>query len=304
VLVAGLPAPLEVEDRDRGSRSRIEIEIDLVKVIRFQGGGLFFAGADAGAVVHAWRSWAPTLPTEVSTSVALLRLPPDPQLPPLQGQFVAHLRYVHFGDAAEAERLIAPLRAVAPLLLDTLGELPYPAVDAVHMDPVSPMPCYDRGLLLDALPADTVDDLVAVAGAQSASQLALVELRLLGGPVVAEPDVPNAVAGRDAPFAVSVLGAPAGPAASLVVEQTDAVVATLAPWRRGALLNFLGHARPGELRAVWSEPVRTRLAEVAAHYDQGNVFGGRECLLLIALAGPALPAGACRRGPERAIQRG
>jgi hypothetical protein len=147
-----------------------EIEIDLVAVSRFYRGGIFFPGTSAAEVLNSWRSWAPNLPDEATTSVALLRLPPDPQLPlPLQGQFVTHLRYTHLGDADEAARLLAPMRGAAPILMDTMADLPYAAIDAVHMDPTSPMPCYDRGITLREFPAEAVDQLVAVNGADSGS---------------------------------------------------------------------------------------------------------------------------------------
>lgn len=255
-----------------------EIVVELVPVARFYGGGLFFPGADAAAVLHAWRQWAPALPDEVTTSVALLRLPPDPQLPPmLQGQFVAHLRYAHLGDAAAAEQVLAPMRDVAPLLLDTMADLPYAAVDAVHLDPTSPMPCMDYGLTLNALPAAAVDALVAADGADSDSTLALAEVRLLGGQLAAQPATPNAVRGRSAAFSVYLLGVPAGPAADLVPLHLDRVADALAPWRDGALPNFLGHAKPGELGRLWAAADRARLRLIARRHDHGDIFGGAAC---------------------------
>jgi len=55
-----------------------ELEFGLVPVTTFHGGAIFFAGEDAPAVLHAWREWAPTLPEDTTTSVALLRLPTAP----------------------------------------------------------------------------------------------------------------------------------------------------------------------------------------------------------------------------------
>ena len=252
------------------------MQIDLVPVARFYGGGLFFAGSDAASVLHAWRSWAPTMPEEVSTSVALLRLPPDPQLPPpLQGQFVAHLRFASIGEQATAAQLLAPMRSAAPVVFDTVGEMPYPAVDAVHMDPPVPMPAYDRGLALRELTAETVETMVRTVGATSGSAVTLTEVRLLGGRL-ADPSAPaGAVAGRAAPFGAYVLGVPAGPAAAAIPGQVNAMAEALAPWRAGGLTNFLGHASLAEYRGQWTPEVRNRLAVIAAHYDPRNVFGGR-----------------------------
>jgi hypothetical protein len=252
-----------------------EIEIELMPVSRFFGGGIFFPGTSAADVLYAWRLWAPTLPVEASTSVALLRLPPDPQLPPpLQGQFVVHLRYTHLGDADEASARLAPMRGSAPIMIDTVAELPYAAIDAVHMDPTSPMPSFDRGMALREFPAEAVDQLVATNGADSGSALTLTEVRLLGGALAAPSFAPNAVAGRQAAFAVYVLGVPAGPVAAQIPGQAGAVIDALRPWRDGGLLNFLGHAEPTELTALWSTGDRQQLAHIAQRYDPSDTFGG------------------------------
>lgn len=254
----------------------VEMTIDLVPVRRLVGGGIFFPGTAAAAVLHAWRRWAPALPVEVGTSVALLRLPPDPALPPpLQGQFVVHLRFTHLGgDADAAQALIAPMRDVAPVLADTVGELPYPAIDAVHMDPTTPLPAYDHGVGIRELPAAAVDAIVATAGAESGSSVTMVELRLLGG-ALAEP-ADSAVPGRENPFQAYVLGVPAGPAGAGVPAQVDAVVNALRPWAAAGVPNFLGLGGAADAGRLWSTGQRAELAAVARRYDPQGLFGGAE----------------------------
>jgi FAD/FMN-containing dehydrogenase len=118
-----------------------DIEFDLMPVARFYGGAVFFPAASTADVLHAWREWAPSLPEDTTTSVALLRLPPDPALPePVRGQFVVSLGFAHLGTVEEGAALLAPMRALATPLMDLVDEKPYAAVDAVHMDPTAPMP--------------------------------------------------------------------------------------------------------------------------------------------------------------------
>jgi FAD/FMN-containing dehydrogenase len=250
------------------------LEFDLVPVSRLYGGGVFYPGSAAAEVLHAYRAWAPTLPEETTTSVAVLRLPPDPALPgPLRGQTVVHLRVAHLGSAEEGAALLAPMRAAAPALLDGVGEMPFAAVDAIHMDPTEPMPTYDRGTLLRELTAEAVDALLAVAGPQVEVPLVLVELRQLGGAVARPAAVPNAVVGRDAAFSCWVLGPMFPPVAGIVPGVVDAVAAALGPWSTGrSLLNFAGTVTAAQVGGLWEEADRRRLLAVKRRVDPAGLF--------------------------------
>ncbi|MBB2909077.1 FAD/FMN-containing dehydrogenase [Streptosporangium becharense] len=252
------------------------IVVDLFPVTSLYGGGLYYAAEDTPAVLRAYADWAGTLPEATTTSVALLRLPPLPDLPPqLRGRFVTHLRFAHLGEAREAEALLAPMRAVAEPVLDGIGQLPFSAIDSVHSDPVDPMPTWERGSLLREFTEETAQALLAVAGPQSEVPLAIVELRQLGGALAREPREPNAVGGRDAAYSVLVIGAPVPELMDTVIPAVGrAVIDALSPWSTGGtLLNFHGSAlAPDELARAWPEPVLTRLAALKERYDPARVF--------------------------------
>ncbi|WP_051461554.1 FAD-binding oxidoreductase [Tomitella biformata] len=109
-----------------------EIEFNLMALSDIYAGGVFFPGADAPAVLHAYRGWAPTLPESTTTSIALLRLPDIEAVPPpLRGRLSVHLRYVHVGDDDGGAALLAPMRAVCPPIVDLVGRIPYAAIDSV-----------------------------------------------------------------------------------------------------------------------------------------------------------------------------
>lgn len=251
-----------------------ELEFGLVPVARLYGGGIFFPGAAAADLLHAYRQWVATLPEQTTTSIALLRLPPLPELPePLRGQFVVHLRFAHLGPSEEGAALLAPMRAVAVPVMDMVGDMPYAAVDSIHMDPTDPMPYWERGATLAELPAEAVDELLAVAGPGVDVPLIMVEVRHLGGAIARQPAVPNAVAGRDAKFSLFALGPMAGPLVEVVPAITQSVIDRLAPWAaRGSLLNFLGAANPERVRQLWNEADQARLLAVKHQYDPANVF--------------------------------
>ena len=172
----------------------------LVRLSTFYGGGIFFDGAHAADVLHAYRHWITGLTEQTSASVALLHLPPDPAVPePIRGRYVVHLRMAHVGDSGEGARLARGIRSAAPVLLDTLGDLPTTSLDLVHQDPPAPTPAHERGSLLDQLAPDTIDAVVREASAPG-SPLMLAEIRQLGGAIARPPAVPSAVPGRSAPF--------------------------------------------------------------------------------------------------------
>lgn len=248
-----------------------EMEFGLVPVTTFYGGAVFFAGEDAPAVLNTWRQWAPTLPEDTTTSVALLRLPPAPELPePLRGRFVVAVRFTHIGTDGPA--LLAPMRAAAHPLMDLVADLPFTAVDAVHMDPTEPMPAWDRGTTLAELPVAAVDAVLAQVGPGVASPLSIVEIRLLGGALARPPRVPNAVTGRDAAFSVFTAGVTAASSVEAVAAAGAAVVEALRPWARGCLINFLGQAGPGRVGQLWGPADRARLVAIRERFDPAGLL--------------------------------
>jgi hypothetical protein len=264
----------------RGGKSNLGIvtamEIDLLPGDQIVGGGIFFAGADAAAVLHAFREWAPTMPEEVTPSISVLRVPDMEELPPpLRGQTVVHLRFCATGlDPAEAERLLAPMKAAGQIVLGYVGPILPTELDSVHMDPVDPMPAWEKGMLLRELTAEAVDALLATAGPQLDVPLVLAEIRLMGGALGREPSVPNAVAGRDAAWSVYVVG-PAVPGLTEIVPAVGrGVLAALEPWAApSCLLNFLGEVSgPAEVRAAFPPAIAERLMEVKDRFDPDRVF--------------------------------
>lgn len=252
------------------------IEFGLFPAEGLIGGPIFFAGADASALLKTYRQWAMTVPDDVNSSIAVLRLPPIEEVPaPLRGQTVIHLRYVYSGsDTAEADRLLAPMRTAGTILIDAVRPLRPEEFDSVHMDPTDPLPAWEKGLLLAELTDDTIDAFLAVAGPDVDVPLLLVEMRQLGGALARAPRVPNAVPGRHAAWAVQIGALLMPDNADAVVAAGLAVHAALAPWRApGNLINFLGLVSGREeVAEAYSPAVVERLRAVKREVDPDGLF--------------------------------
>lgn len=250
------------------------VEFDLLPIPEFYGGAVYFDGADAPAVLREWARWCGGLPETVNTSIALQQLPPLPGVPePLAGRLTVAVRYTAVGDFAEAERILAPIRAVAPAVMDTVGVLPYAAIGAVHADPVDPMPVYEDHTLLHSFDPAAVEALLGVAGPGSESVQAIVEVRHLGGALAREPRHRGALCHRDAAFALTTIGALMPPIAEIVPVHAAAVIGALGRWSTGGQLPNFGRATdPGRAARVYTEDARHWLAALGERYDPAGVF--------------------------------
>lgn len=248
------------------------VELDLVRLSNFYGGALYFDGADRLAVLHAWRSWAATLPNSCTTSIAVLQLPPMPGVPaPLAGRLSIAVRYTCLEATTPAEQLLAPMRSVAPVILDGVGDLAFPAVAVVHADPVDPIPAYERSALLAELPEQAVE--IVARHAAAGSPLLMAEIRQLGGAAVAPGDVPSAVCHRNAEFNFLCVGIDVPPTAEAVRSASAALLTELAPWSTGGQLpNFGGSGSP------YDRATLDRLHELVRRYDPRSTISGADAL--------------------------
>ncbi|HEX5917421.1 MAG TPA: FAD-binding oxidoreductase [Nocardioides sp.] len=245
------------------------IEFDLVEQPRFYGGSLWFDGADAPAVIDAWRAWSAELPEEGTTSFALFQLPEMEGVPPmLAGRLTLSVRFVWTGSAEDGERWFAAMRAAAPVILDDVSDKPYAAIDSVHTDPLDPTPAFEAGDVLTDFPAEAVDALLALTGPGVPSPQILVEVRQLGGAFARPGEHPAAFASRAAAYSLLLVGISEIPG---VEDHSAAVLEAMAPWVGGHRLpNFT--FTPEEYVDAYDEVTLARLRRAVRTYDPNGVM--------------------------------
>jgi hypothetical protein len=253
----------------RGGRDNLGIvtglELGLVPVDRLYGGGLYFDEPLAGEVLAAYRAWTADLPEAMTTSVGLVPMPDVPGVPePLRGRHVTQVRIAYLGDPAEGERLVAPLRAVGPRLIDSLAELPYTEGGTIYRDPTFPHAYHGSNTLLRELDPAGLDEVRRLAGPGSDRPVVL-DIRHLGG-ALSRPTSPSAIGHRDAGYLVRAVSDP---------EDDDHLrhIVSAAGESLGTSLNFLyGPARPAEVAAAYDGGDHQRLTGLKARFDPDNTF--------------------------------
>ncbi|MEU4426442.1 FAD-binding oxidoreductase [Actinoplanes sp. NPDC024001] len=249
------------------------MEIGLFPAATVVGGGIYFPGAATERLLPAWRDWAATLPEQATTSFAVQWLPPFEVLPPmLRGAHVVHLRYAYDGPAGIGTALLEPMRAVAPALLDTVAEVPYPVAAVLHNDPTEPAPVLHRSLGLAELADETLAELIRHAG----PDLLSVEVRALGGALDRPPATPDSVPSRGLPYQLTAFALATPDDLARQAGNLAALIGALRPWAdRRQMVNFLAPDEatdPAQLRVVYGPELYDRLLAVKRRYDPTSMF--------------------------------
>ncbi|MFC9504803.1 FAD-binding oxidoreductase [Streptomyces sp. NPDC057002] len=251
---------------------------DLLPLTRLYGGGIYCPGEHTAALLRTWTDWTRTVPDEMCSMFSILRLPPIPQIPePLRGGFWARVAIAWPGDTAEGEALIAPLRAAAPVAVDTVEEMDYTALDRIHMEPQDPLPARECCMLLRELSPDAISTLLEQVGPAAGADhpLLVASLRHMGGAMARPSAVEDAVCSRDARYFLESVGILAAPPAAEALEQATAQLYTaMAPYGTGRTMVNI-HGTPGDeqdIARAWTPEVYDRLRHDKATYDPANLL--------------------------------
>ena len=251
------------------------MEFALFPVTRLYAGSVFYSGQRARDVLEAYRRFTTTAPEEMSSGVALLNFPPLPHFPPfMRGKLAVAVRLSYVGDAETGQRLTEPLRKAAPVLLDTLAEIPYTEFASITNDPTEPAPAVEHFGLLRELTPEAVQAIADVVGPNS--RLNIVDIRHLEGAFSRPPDFPHAVGARDAAFAFFALAVvPPGHEVGEYLDDGRELRKALSPWLcDNAHPSFLGPADATEsgTRLAYDPDTYNSLQAVKGKYDPNNVF--------------------------------
>lgn len=254
-----------------------EVRICLVELTELYGGSLFFAEDDIETALRGWIDWTAGADSRVTTSVAIARFPPFDEIPePLRGRNLLSLRFAYPGPGAEGEKLAEPLRSLAPVYLDMLGELPPAEIAQIHNDPTDPSPGSVGGVLLDAADQDLVAAILGEVGPGQETPIAILEIRHLGAASQDDVEEGSAVSGREANFSLGYVCLDPSQFETELPRAAERLFAAVAQWTsEEGNINLIGARSEEQLEGVWPPDVWTRLQEVRRRVDPDSVLALR-----------------------------
>lgn len=250
-------------------------EFRLHPVADITAGVMLYPAARAGAMLRAMRDYAPSEPRDLTTMVLILAGSRQPFIPAdLQGKPIAAFGVCHAGTEAQAERDLAPLRAAGPPALDTIGRVPYTALQR-HFDNGSLAGCWNhwRSPFLAGLPDGAIDAIEAHA-ARMTSPLSQVLMTHMEGAVTDRDETATPFRFRRAPYYLEILSKWAEPGDDARhVEWANAFADAMEPYSAGGgYINFLGEAEPDDVAAAYGPQNLERLGRLKRRYDAANLF--------------------------------
>jgi FAD/FMN-containing dehydrogenase len=241
--------------------------VDLPSIV----GGMLLLPATAETIA-GFIAAAEAAPEELSTIANVMPAPPMPFLPEEHhGKLSIMALICYAGDAEAGQRAIAPLRALATPLADMVRPMTYPEMYPPEQEDYHPV-ASARNMFLDRVDRDVAETIIEHIG-RSKAQMAVAQLRVLGGAMARVPADATAYAHRSSRIMVN-LAAIYG-----TVEERPEHEAWVTRFRdairqgdTGAYVNFVGDEGEAGVHAAYPDPTWARLAEIKRRYDPANLF--------------------------------
>lgn len=238
-------------------------------------GGMLILPATADAIC-GFMAASEAAPDELSAIANVMPAPPMPFVPAeWHGKPVLMSQLGYVGDVEAGMRAAAPFRALGTPIADMVRPMSYPEIYPPQEGGWNPLGAA-RTLFVDRVDqgvAATILDRIEEHMRSSGAQMAVAQLRMLGGAMARVPNDATAFAHRDSKIMVNlaaIFGSiDEAPAHTAWVEQ---FAADLRQSDAGAYVGFI--ADEGQDRVHDAYPGKTwdRLAAIKARYDPTNLF--------------------------------
>ena len=249
-----------------------ELELQLAPVPQILGGDLLLPATRE--TVRGYLEYSASAPDDLTTIGNIMYAPPAPFVPQeWVGKLVLSIIVTWSGDVEAGQQALAPLRALAEPVADTVRPMPYPDIYLSTAHQALPHGFSIRSMFANELSDEVIDSWI-VAMEQASSPYSLIHLRGLGGAMDRVAPDATAFAHRGYRFMVSLIAVWLDP--SQDPETHRAWVA--AAWEKtrhegsGAYVNFLEQEGAARIADAYPPATLARLRAVKRVWDPENVF--------------------------------
>ncbi len=250
------------------------LEIKLYPVTTVYAGNLLYPIQNAKEVFVHYREWIKNAPDELTSSIAVLNLPPFPEVPEfLRGKSFAVVRGCYTGDVEDGEKLLKYWRDWQAPAIDDFKAIPFSMAAIISQDPLDPSPDQSSAAWIRELTDETFDIMTSYGG--PTSPFVVIEIRHAGGVIARVPAGKNAYGNRDANHIFQMIAiTPTPEAVTNAQNHIRQVKQALQPnLTGGTYINFLvGDEKWEETKRAFATETYQRLREIKAKYDPKNRF--------------------------------
>jgi hypothetical protein len=188
------------------------------------------------------------------------------------GDLVVMLFVTWTGDMDEGERAIAPLRALAEPIVDTMAPIPYPEIYNYTAELTERHGVVVRQMFADSFGDEAIDAVLEAMG-RATSPMSLAHFRGQGGAIANVASDATAFAHRTQKYFVAAIAVwPDASDATPHEEWTLDLWQRIRPEGNGVYVNFLANEGPERIGEAYPAATMRRLREVKTKYDPANMF--------------------------------
>jgi FAD/FMN-containing dehydrogenase len=223
-------------------------------------------------VISSFVAEAEAAPDELSTIANVMTAPPMPFVPEeMHGRPVIMAMLVYAGEIEAGERAVAPFRTLTEPIADMVGPMRYPEIYPPDDDDYHPVSSA-RTMFVEHVDLAAAEKIVEYLQ-RSTAQMAVAQIRVLGGAMARVPASATAFAHRGSRIMVNVAAVYGHPNEAPKYEPwVAAFAAALRQGDGGAYVNFLGDEGEARVRAAYPGTTWDRLIEIKDRYDPTNLF--------------------------------
>jgi FAD/FMN-containing dehydrogenase len=224
--------------------------------------------------VRGYLDVSTSAPEGLTTIAFIMHAPPAPFIPDDRiGEVMLGILTVWTGDPAAGQQALAPMRALAEPVADTIGPMPYGEIYRYTDHQNMPHAASIRQMFADDLSDRAIDEMLAAVAA-STSPFSLINLRGLGGALDKVAPTATAYAHRGRKYFVAVIGLWLDP----TEDGAPHTAWTADLWEKirgegaGVYVNFLEREGDARVREAYPGSTYERLVDVKTVYDPENLF--------------------------------